>query len=165
MSKTKGSQITRQKIVVYCVVALMISTAALYLELGARGLVRSSHFNESGVVRHHIESNARESGGPRIPGGQNIFFIIVGIASIIVAVWMLKNKRNSKIPYIIAAVGSLGIIILYIITRTVNIPYLGLEAEVNTIDILSKVLQVGIIIGSAIVIRQQQKEQQLKLYT
>lgn len=142
----------------------MISTAALYLELGARGLVRSSHFNESGVVRHHIESNARES-GPRIPGGQDIFFIIVGIASIIVAVWMLKNKRNSKIPYIIAAVGSLGIIILYIITRTVNIPYLGLEAEVNTIDILSKVLQVGIIIGSAIVIRQQQKEQQLKLYT
>jgi hypothetical protein len=104
----------------------MLSTAAIYLELGARGLVRSSHSNESGVVRHHVESNARESGGPRIPGGQDIFFIIVGIASIIVAVWMLKNKRNSKVPYIIAAVGSLGIIILYIITRTVNIPYLGL---------------------------------------
>jgi len=78
---------------------------------------------------------------------------------------MLKNKRDSKIPYIIAAAGSLGIIILYIITRTVNIPYLGLEAEVNSIDILSKVLQVGIIIGPAIVIRQQQKEKQLKLYT
>jgi len=78
---------------------------------------------------------------------------------------MLKNKRNSKIPYLIAAVGSSGIIILYIITRTVNIPYLGLEAELNSIDILSKVLQVGIIIVSAIVIRQQQKEQQLKLYT
>jgi hypothetical protein len=81
-----------------------------------------------------------------------------------VAVWMLKNKRNSKIPYIIAAVGSLGIIILYIITRTVNIPYLGLEAEVSTIDILSKVLQVGIIIGSALVIKEH-KEQQPKLYT
>jgi LPXTG-motif cell wall-anchored protein len=143
----------------------MISTAVLYLELGARGLVRSSHFNQSGVVQHHIEKNDRESGGPRIPGGQNIFFIIVGIASILVAVWMLKNKRKSKIPYIIAVVGSSGIIILYLITRTVNIPYLGLEAEVNTIDLLSKVLQVGIIIGSAIVIRQQQKEQQLKLYT
>src|SRR6266487_1396326 len=159
----KGLQITRQKIVVYCVVALMISTAILYLELGARGLVRSSHFNQSGVVRHHIEKN--DSSGPRIPGGQNIFFIIVGIASILVALWMLKNKRNSKIPYLIAAVGSSGIIILYIITRTVNIPYLGLEAELNSIDILSKVLQVGIIIVSAIVIRQQQKEQQLKLYT
>jgi hypothetical protein len=165
VSKMKGLQISRQKIVVYCVVALMISTAAIYLELGTRGQMRSSHFNESGVVRQHIESNARESGGPRIPGGQNIFFIIVGVVSIIVAVWMLKNKHNSKVPYIIAAVGSLGIIILYIITRTVNIPYLGLEAEVNAIDILSKVLQVGIIIGSAIVIRQQQREQQLKLYT
>jgi hypothetical protein len=65
----KGLQISRQKIVVYCVVALMISTAALYLELGARGLVRSSHFNQSSVVRHHIESNHRESGGARIPGG------------------------------------------------------------------------------------------------
>jgi hypothetical protein len=160
----KGLQITRQKIVLYCLVALMISTAILYLELGTRGLVRSSHFNQSGVVQHHIEKNDRESGGPRIPGGQNIFFIIVGIASIIVAVWMLKNKRNSKIPYIMASVGSSGIIILYIITRTVNIPYLGLEAEVNSIDILSKILQVGIIIGSAIVLRQQ-KEQQPKLYT
>jgi hypothetical protein len=60
LSKTKGSQITRQKIVVYCVVGLMLSTAAIYLELGARGLVRSSHSNESGVVRHHVESNARE---------------------------------------------------------------------------------------------------------
>jgi hypothetical protein len=164
VSKIKGLQLSRQKIVVYCVIALMISTAIVYLELGARGLLRSSHFNQSSVVRHHIESNHRESGGARIPGGQNIFFIIVGIASIVVAVWMIKNKRNSKIPYIIAAVGSSGIIILYIITRTVNIPYLGLEAEVNTIDILSKVLQVGIIIGSAIVIRQY-KEEQPKLYT
>ena len=37
-------------------------TLAIYLELGTRGQMRSSHFNESGVIRQHIESNARESG-------------------------------------------------------------------------------------------------------
>jgi len=158
-------QITGQKIIVYSVIALMISTAVVYLGLGVRGVERMLHFNQSGFVRHHIESNTRESGGPRIPGGQTIFFVIVGIAYIVVAAWMLKNKRNSKMPYIIAVVGSSGIILLYIITRIVNVPYLGLEAEVNTIDIISKVLQVGIIIGSLIVLRQLKEQQQPKLYT
>ena len=160
-------QITRQKIIVYSVIALMISTAVVYLELGVRGVERMFHFNQSGLVRHHIESNARESsGGPRIPGGQTIFFVIVGIAYIVVAAWMLKNRRNSsKIPYIIAVWGSSAIIVLYIISRTINVPYIGLEAEVNTIDIISKVLQVGIIIGSIIVLRQLKEPQQPKLYT
>jgi hypothetical protein len=63
----KGLQITRQKMLVYCVIALMISTAAIYLELGARGIERMFHFNQSGVVLHHIEKNDRGSGGPRIP--------------------------------------------------------------------------------------------------
>jgi hypothetical protein len=159
-------QITRQKTIVYSVIALVISTAVVYLELGVRGIERMLHFNQSGFVRHHIESNTRESGGPRIPGGQTIFFVIVGIAYIVVAAWMLKDRRNSsKIPYIIALWGSSAIIVLYIITRTVNVPYLGLEAEINTIDIISKVLQVGIIIGSLIVLRQLKEQQKSKLYT
>ena len=158
-------QITRQKIIVYAVIALMISTAVVYLELGVRGVERMFHSNQSGVVRHHTESN-RESGGPRIPGGQTIFFVIVGIAYIVVAAWMLKNRRNSsKIPYIIAVWGSSAIIVLYIISRTVNVPYIGLEAQVNTIDIVSKVLQVGIIIGSLMMLRQLKELQKPKLYT
>lgn len=158
-------QITRQKIIVYSVIALMVSTAVVYLELGVRGVERMFHFNQSGLVRHHTESN-RESSGPRIPGGQTIFFVIVGIAYIVAAAWMLKNRRNSsKVPYIIALWGSLVIIVLYIISRTVNVPYIGLEAEVNTIDIISKVLQVGIIIGSLIVLRQLKEQQNPKLYT
>lgn len=159
-------QITRQKIIVYSVIALMISTAVVYLELGVRGVERMLHFNQSGFVRHHIESNRESSAGPRIPGGQTIFFVILGIAYIVVAAWMLKNRRNSsKVPYIIAVWGSSAIIVLYIISRTVNVPYIGLEAEVNTIDIISKVLQVGIIIGSLIVLRQLKESQQPKLYT
>ena len=78
---------------------------------------------------------------------------------------MLKNRHHSsKIPYIIAVWGSSAIIVLYIISRTVNVLYIGLEAEVNTIDIISKVLQVGIIIGSLIVLRQL-KQQKPELYS
>jgi hypothetical protein len=158
-------QITRQKIIVYSVIALMVSTAVVYLELGVRGVERMFHFNQSGLVRHHTESN-RESYGPRIPGGQTIFFIIVSVAYIVVAAWMLKKRRNSsKIPYIVAVSGSSTIIVQYIISHTVNVPYIGLEAEVNTIDIISKVLQVGIIMGSLIMLRQLKEPQQPKLYT
>ena len=89
-----------------------------------------------------------------------------GIGYIVVVAWMLKNRRNSsKIPYIIAVWVSLAIIVLYIISRTVSISYIGLEAEVNTIDIISKVLQVGIIIDTLIVLRQLKEKQKPELYT
>lgn len=102
---------------------------------------------------------------PRSPGGQTIFFMVVGIAYIAVTLWTFRSKHTSTIPYIIAAVGSAGIIILYVISRTVDLPYIGLEPEVGTVDVLSKILQVAIIIGSEIMIRQCKEQQEPKLYT
>ncbi len=58
---------------------------------------------------------------------------------------ILTENEKLWIAIVVFIWGSSAIIVLYIITRTVNVPYLGLEAEVNTIDIISKVLQVGLI--------------------
>jgi hypothetical protein len=73
-----------------------------------------------------------------------IFFVIVGIAYIAAGIWMLENKYYSKIPYVIAAICSIALIAFYIATRTINIPTIGIQDDVGTIDILSKVLQVAI---------------------
>ena len=71
-----------------------------------------------------------------------IFFVIIGIAYIAAGIWMLENKYYSKMPYILAAIGSIALIAFYIATRTINIPTIGIQDDVGTIDILSKVLQV-----------------------
>ncbi len=54
---------------------------------------------------------------------------------------MLENKYYSKIPYIIAIIGSIALIAFYISTRTMNIPSIGVQDDIGTTDILSKVMQ------------------------
>ena len=74
-----------------------------------------------------------------------IFFIVVGIAYIAAGIWMVENKYYSKVPYIIATIGSIALIVFYISTRTISIPSIGIQDDVGTIDILSKVLQAAIV--------------------
>jgi hypothetical protein len=73
-----------------------------------------------------------------------IFFTVAGIAYTAAGIWMLENKYYSKVPYIIAAIGSIALIAFYISTRTMNIPSIGLQDDVGTTDILSKVMQAAI---------------------
>ena len=50
------------------------------------------------------------------------FFLIVAVSYIPISIWMLKVKHNSKIPYIIAIVGSSALIVFYVLTRVIDIP-------------------------------------------
>ncbi|MBV9177641.1 MAG: hypothetical protein JO297_11450 [Nitrososphaeraceae archaeon] len=163
----KQLQTKKQNIFVYCVVALLIGSSIIYLQMGLRDALRmSSHFSQPSF-RHpeQIHRNSQNSGQIRIPGGEMVFFIIVGLAHIPVAIWILKNKRGSnKVPYIIAIAGSAGLIILYVLSRTVNLPLVGFEEHVGSVDILSKILQAGIIICSTILLLRQHKQQMTKLH-
>ena len=77
-----------------------------------------------------------------------IFFMIVGVAYIPVGFWIVKRKYQSKVPYILAIIGSAALIVFYIATRIVSIPTIGLQTDVGSIDIAVKVLQSSIIVGS-----------------
>jgi hypothetical protein len=59
----------------------------------------------------------------------------------------LKNRNtvDRRVPYITAIIGSMALIVFYAATRVVDIPYIGIEEEINPIDILAKFLQAGII--------------------
>ena len=83
---------------------------------------------------------------------QTAFFTIAGAAYIPAGLWMSKSKHNSKTPYIIAIVGSVSLIALYVASRMVSLPLVGLQDDVGTIDILSKVMQGGIIAGSIFIL-------------
>lgn len=70
-----------------------------------------------------------------------------GAGYLIVGLWMILDKRNSKIPYIIAIVGSVALLGIYAASRTVGVSGLGTE-PVGLLDLIVGMLQGGIVSGS-----------------
>jgi len=60
---------------------------------------------------------------------------------------MILDKKNSKIPYIIAIVGSLILLAIYASSRTIGISSLGVE-PIGLLDSIVAGLQVVIISSS-----------------
>lgn len=57
---------------------------------------------------------------------------------------MILDKRNSKIPYIMAIVGSLILLGIYASSRTIGISSLGRE-HIGLLDAIVAALQIAII--------------------
>ena len=60
-------------------------------------------------------------------------------------VWVLKSRLKNKNPYMVSAVFSVIMIGIYIASRTIGVPVVGVEYDVGRIDIVSKILQAAII--------------------
>ena len=127
-----------KKSIIGIVVGLMIATSTVYFVETSEEL-----FEEQDMIK-----------GP--------FFLIVAIAYIPVAVWMLK-KPNSSMLYAVTIAGTIGIIVLYAITRTDMAAVFGMSAGgIGHLGIVSKVLQVGVIIGSVLALTHTKKEKWLQ---
>jgi len=121
-----------KKSLIGIVVGLMIATSAVYF------VETAEEFEEGDMVK-----------GP--------FFLVVAVAYIPVAVWMIS--KNSTVPHVIAIVGSVGIIALYAMTRTDMAVVFGMEAgRIGHLGIVSKTLQVGVIAGSILALLQIKKD-------
>lgn len=121
--------------IVYIITALMFVTSSIYFYVAYEDhleLLKST----SALSADDITSTKKEM----------IFFLIVAICYIIIAIWMLFVEHKSKIPYIIAIVGSAALIVFYILTRVIDIPTIGLQTDIGIPDILAKTFQ-GIIIA------------------
>jgi len=70
--------------------------------------------------------------------------ISAGIGYAAIGLWMILDRRNSKIPYIIAIVGSLVLLGIYFTSRTVGISSLGTE-PIGLLDAIVAAFQVAII--------------------
>jgi len=67
-----------------------------------------------------------------------------GVGYAAIGIWMILDKRNSKIPYIMAIVGSLILLGIYASSRTIGISSLGRE-HIGLLDAIVAALQVAII--------------------
>lgn len=113
---------------VFLVAALMFSTGAVYF--------LAAYLESVEDISEH---------GAQV---EIILFTVVGITHMPFGVWMLKNRLNSRAPYVISTVISLSLIGLYVIAKMITMPIVGLESDVGVVDAGSKVLQVVIVIIS-----------------
>ena len=88
---------------------------------------------------------------------QTMFFTTAAITYLPLGIWMVKNKLHSRAPYVIASLISIVLIGLYIASRTITLPVVGVQDDVGLIDVLSKVTQGAIIVVS-LLLRNWNKE-------
>lgn len=79
------------------------------------------------------------------------FSIGAGVGYAAIGLWMILDKSNSKMPYVIALVGSLIILGIYVFSRTVGLFSLGIE-PVGVLDRIVAVLQGAIIADSSYIL-------------
>jgi hypothetical protein len=137
-TKTIIAVSNRPAVLVYIVAAIMVSTAAIYF------IAASQDYSSLASSSSSSATESKDSGDTIATVNEMVFFIVVGIAYIAAGIWMLENKYYSKVPFALAAIGSVALIAFYILTRTVNIPSIGIQDNVGTIDILSKLMQAAI---------------------
>ena len=71
-------------------------------------------------------------------------FLTAGTAYAIVGLWMVIEKKITKIPYIISIAGSTLFIGLYTLSHTIGLPPIGLE-QIGFFDLTVAALQVTIV--------------------
>ena len=145
------------RVIHYVIVAMMLSTSAIYFVATYQQFT-----DESGNgIREIPAGKSAQEGTSDIDKGQwnelnlssqieTMFFLIISIAYIPIGIWMLKTK--SEKPHIVALIGSLSLITLYIISRTINLPIVGIQTDVGATDIIAKILQGGIVAGTSFLI-------------
>jgi phosphoglycerol transferase MdoB-like AlkP superfamily enzyme len=89
---------------------------------------------------------------------QTLLFATAAVSYLPLGIWMAKNRLHSRAPYVIASLISFALIGLYVLSRTIPLPVVGIQEDIGTIDVISKVTQGSIIVMSAILIRNWNKE-------
>jgi hypothetical protein len=89
---------------------------------------------------------------------ETMLFATAAVSYLPLGIWMVKNKLHSRAPYVIASMMSFALIGLYIVSRIIPLPVVGIQEDVGTIDIVSKITQSLIIVLSVLLIQNWNKE-------
>src|SRR4051812_18165290 len=104
----------------------MISTSVIYFYVAYEDYQELLQSSLSTTTADSKDATAVSADDIQATRNEMTFFLVVAISYIPIAIWMLKVKHNSKIPYIISIVGSAVLIVFYILTRVIDIPSIGL---------------------------------------
>lgn len=111
----------------------------------------------SGIYFYTAYSQTLESSdtGSQI---QTMLFTTAAVSYLPLGIWMIKNKMHTRAPYVIASLISVALIGLYVMSRTVSLPIVGIQDDVGIFDVICKITQGGIVVVSLLLLRNWQKE-------
>ncbi len=89
---------------------------------------------------------------------QTMLFATAAIVYLPLGIWMIKNNLHSRAPYVIASLVSIALIGLYVLSRTVSLPLVGIQADVGIVDILAKITQGSIVVISLLLLQNWKKQ-------
>lgn len=122
------------KIALIILAGLVISTSIVYFYVSYQEYIDMMDFLSAGIngetQEHLIEIS---------------LFIGSAVIYLGLLAWVIKSKDTNITPYISLILLSVLLIGTYIASRSVGVPFVGVEYYVGKIDILSKILQSLII--------------------
>src|ERR1700752_1542312 len=84
---------------------------------------------------------------------QTMLFTTAAIVYLPLGIWMIKNRLHSRAPYVMASLISVALIGLYVVSRTISLPLVGIQNDIGTTDILAKITQSAIVVASLLLLR------------
>ena len=102
------------------------------------------------IVYEEIEEFKTASGSDLMSSQiEIVFFTVAGIAHVPIGLWVYKNRKNNATPYLIAVTGSLVVVLLYIVHKTIAPSINDPHEDYGVLNILSRILPVSIIIAGS----------------
>ena len=140
----------RNKLTGYSLAGILVIIAIVYCMVANSEYEDSVEMSEMGIMGEANEKQFETS-----------FFISAAIVNLVLAGLVIKSNR-SVIPYYASAGVSAILIAVYIASRTVGVPVVGVEYYIGRLDLISKILQAVAIVLSGIAIHSIRKSKTLK---
>lgn len=140
-----------QKIITYSLSAILIAIGIVYFVVAYSEYQDFKDLTDMGIKGESEEKQFEMT-----------FFTVTGIINLSLGVWIIRSREGAVTPYIISGVISLGLIVIYVASRTVGVPVVGVEYYVGRIDVVSKILQVIAIALSGIAVYNIRKSRIVK---
>jgi hypothetical protein len=163
-------KVQKNSIVAFLIAGLLVATGIIYavssyeepIEAAAESADEGTTTSTNSVGDSVATSNTSNQGMDPATMVQTSFFAVAALANIGVGAWLIivvAKARYGKmqIPIMIAAAGSVFLIALYVASRTINLPVVGIQDDIGPIDIVSKVMQGAVVALGVLVIAKWQR--------
>jgi hypothetical protein len=134
------TKLVNDKIIVHSLFATLIAIGIVYCLVAYSEYEDFKELSDMGITGETAEKQFEAS-----------FFAVIAVVNFGLGLWVLKSKR-SVMPYIFSGAVSGGLIMIYVASRTVGVPIVGVEYYIGRLDIISKVLQLVAIVLSTVAV-------------
>lgn len=138
------------KLVVYSLSGILVIIGIVYCLVAISEYEDFKEFSDMGIKGETAEKQFEAS-----------FFVSIGLVNFVLAAFVIKSDR-SVVPYSVSGGISAGLIAIYVASRTVGVPVVGVEYYIGRLDVISKILQGIVIVLSGIAIHSIRNSRALK---